>query len=649
MSHEPALMSTPSLPYTVDKTGRARKFGPREVRLLLFFGVLLFGLLATFRTNVMSSDFNNFEGWGVAKVWLRFIPDLGLVVLIEVLWWGLGATLLRAWPRVWSTLFVVAHVFLSAVEICSEQYFRMSGQRLRPSYAFFVLVHPPGGTGSIVSSNLDLVFWARVGGFVAAMVLGVVVLMYLGAPKWRAPRWTPAVFLLFGVLLFLFPREEENRASKISESLLSSFLVAMRPDFSARPVLLSGIVRYSAPQVTGQAPPGAPNIIMVVLESSRADLIRPLTKGASPAMPYLAHLASQGLDFQHVAIGMNHTSKALVTIHCGMWPRLGMDIQSNIPGKQPLACLPGLLQDGGYHTAYWQSAFGVIENRPGLVKNFGYAESTAAEALENPRFQEVGYIGIDEFAMLDPATQWMEKQTKPFFVGMLTSSTHHPYQAPGSSPAETVAQRWPHYLAAARHVDRFIEALVTRLEQSHLLENTILVFVGDHGESFGDWNHPGFGGHDACPYDECVRVPLVMYGPKWLGPARQINGLRHQVDLLPTLMNLAGVPWRGDVPGRDLIHTQGHDTVYTACYWTNTCLVRQAGDISTVYHYLDRAPEVFNLKTDPLQAKDIAPTLPDEVIEDAVQDLQSFQESVSYYYRGAMSAEASDKPAPDGH
>ena len=172
-------------------------------------------------------------------------------------------------------------------------------------------------------------------------------------------------------------------------------------------------------------------------------------------------------------------------------------------------------------------------------------------------------------------------------MGMLTVSTHHPYESPGSGVPQSIADRWPYYLRAAGHVDRFLAKLVQRLREEKLLDDTVLVFVGDHGESFGDANHPGFGGHDACPYDECTHVPLVLYGPHWLGAPREIEGLRHEVDLLPTLLDLSGAKWVGSVPGEDLLTSRGHPKVYSSCYWERTCLVERMGNLAAIYSFDD--------------------------------------------------------------
>ena len=153
--------------------------------------------------------------------------------------------------------------------------------------------------------------------------------------------------------------------------------------------------------------------------------------GASP--PALAELASHAVVFDSVYASVPHTSKALIGILCGMFPHLEMPIVESLEGNVPLACLPGLLAKVGYRSAFLQSALGSFENRPGLVRNLGFGEAAFQETLRKGQlFAREGYLGMDEFAMLKPAVEWAARGgPEPFFLTLLTVTTHHPYEVAG--------------------------------------------------------------------------------------------------------------------------------------------------------------------------------------------------------------------------
>jgi arylsulfatase A-like enzyme len=99
------------------------------------------------------------------------------------------------------------------------------------------------------------------------------------------------------------------------------------------------------------------------------------------------------------------------------------------------------------------------------------------------------------------------------------------------------------YTDGLRWVDGVIARAVARLEAMGLLENTLLVVTGDHGESFGEH---GFLGHGRQLYDEMLRVPLVMRGPAPFRGGRVASGSVSVMDVLPTFLDWIGAP---PVPG----------------------------------------------------------------------------------------------------
>jgi arylsulfatase A-like enzyme len=88
-----------------------------------------------------------------------------------------------------------------------------------------------------------------------------------------------------------------------------------------------------------------------------------------------------------------------------------------------------------------------------------------------------------------------------------------------------------------------------------------------------------------------------------------VGGLRSQLDLLPTLLEVLEVPWEGKVPGRSLLSTEGHERVLTSCWFTNTCLAMRTKERKWVYHYGQKRTEVFDLASDPLEEMDLAPQM----------------------------------------
>jgi len=321
--------------------------------------------------------------------------------------------------------------------------------------------------------------------------------------------------------------------------------------------------------------PGAPDILLVVLESTRADKVPGFsrqTTGGTAHMPALSTLAATGVRFREAYTTASHTSKALVGLLCGYHPHPAMVIRSADPDTLPGPCLPRLLAGAGYRTLFLSSATGRFEQRRQLAGNLGFDTIMTREDLD-PRFQRVGYFGMDESAMVAPLTRWWRQtDTRPRLAVLLTSVTHHPYAVPGRPlPADAEAG----YMAGLTHTDAMLGEVLAAL--GHNLDRSLIVVTGDHGEGFGEH---GRYQHDNTPYQEGVRIPLLLVDRRGGLPARSDDGLRQHIDVLPTLLRLAGLRADGRWPGLDLLDSQGHDEIITRCWHMDACLglIRKNGD-----------------------------------------------------------------------
>ena len=119
------------------------------------------------------------------------------------------------------------------------------------------------------------------------------------------------------------------------------------------------------------------------------------------------------------------------------------------------------------------------------------------------------------------------------------------------------------YDGEVRTVDDQVGAYVASLEELGILDNTLLIVTSDHGEELLE---RGAVGHSSCSlagtlYEEAIRVPLIMRYPPALSGRRRIKTQVSQVDIMPTILDLLGLPTPAEAQGRSLaplIH--GRDT-----------------------------------------------------------------------------------------
>lgn len=541
-----------------------------------------------------------------AVEWLVLpLPEIGLAGVLAAIW-------LTVWPRgvmggrVWRLSFIGTMALLLVLTVMGQQFLTHTGTPLHRE----IVTHALGRLdelGGLLASGFDPGIVPRLGLIVALVVLG-----HRVAPLRGVDSTTP---VLRPVLLGLFAAALSAAMVRVAVPYPSGAPLSLTPLTSgagrAGHVLSGPEIPYAMPKVTAPAPEGAPNIVVVVLESTRADVVHPYGPAeAKQVTPNLSRLAEGGVVVQHAYGTTTHTTKALVGLFCGMHPHPAMELVETVPGGIPFPCLPDLLGAGGYRTAFMQSAAGAFEDRRVLTANMGFQTIVAQEDIQTDAFEAVGYVAMDERVMLEPALAYMEAGPQPFFLAMLTSVPHHPYHTPGH-PAPTVqGDPRTHYLGTVHHVDAFVGTLTEQMAAKGLLDDTILVFVGDHGEAFGEH---GAKQHDAVPYDEVSRTPLMLYGKGRL-ETQTVEGIRSHLDVMPTLLGLSGLGWEGLLPGRDLFSTPGHESLVTSCWYDDRCAAFHAGNLAYAYHFGRQSLEVFDTDEDPDQLENLASVYPAETL-----------------------------------
>ena len=168
--------------------------------------------------------------------------------------------------------------------------------------------------------------------------------------------------------------------------------------------------------------------------------------------------------------------------------------------------------------------------------------------------------------------KWLEQAPQKFFLWIDCFDPHEPWDAPDMYlkqypwDEKGTAPLWPHagrashfyspsdmanmrslYKAEVTQSDHWIGQLLAHLRKSKLLANTAVIFCSDHGHYFGEHDMVGKfmkKGMDrpTTIYDEIGHIPLLLRHPEGVAAGQTISGLCQPQDLLPTLLELAGVP-----------------------------------------------------------------------------------------------------------
>jgi hypothetical protein len=619
-----------------------RRGAPDRGRAVLVHAAALLAVLLFFR---LEKGFQLVPPAGAGEWLALLVPEVGFALVFGA-FWLLTARLGRAPGRLWRPLFLTSVVVVYLVALLDHLWFMITGTRLHLSLVVYSVRHFKMLTG-LLATGVGPVLWARVALVVLCLLLALRLERRGDGDRRPLRRRTALVAGAVGLAVVLPPWPVPYRVSDLWTSpaveLFAEVYLERPKAADLAPYRVAPEALYSPPRLTSAVQGERPNVLLLLLESTRRDVTPPWAEAVlAPVTPNLAALAPRAVVFDDVYATVSHTSKALVGILCGMYPRLDMPILEAAPGGLDLTCLPHLLREAGYRTAFLQTAPARFEQRPGLVANLGYADGAFGENFLRPPFERVGYLGLDEMAMLEPAVGWARDAEPPWFLTLLTVVPHHPYAVPGQA-SRWLGETQEQYLAAIHHQDRFVGAVVGDLARAGLLENTLVVVLGDHGEAFGE--HRRFQ-HDAVPYQEVVHVPLLLLGPEELvGPPRHVGGLRHQVDLMPTLLRLAGIEWEGRLLGRDLLTTPGHERTFSFCWYRTYCMAMVEDGVKYVYHFGRRPLEAFDLgQTD--EGRNMADDLPDRRVLAARNRMAAMAASVDGFWEGREPVEAREERPP---
>jgi arylsulfatase A-like enzyme len=202
--------------------------------------------------------------------------------------------------------------------------------------------------------------------------------------------------------------------------------------------------------------------------------------------------------------------------------------------------LAGVLREAGFETG------AITENGPlaamhGFARGFNsYSENKGPEGERNLGF-------VDE--TLDAGRRWLERHAgERFFLFLHTFQVHTPYAPPdeyaGYFPNPLPGEeRLPPvfrptlYDREIRYLDDELRAFFEDLDDMGLWSNTLLVFMGDHGEAFLEHD---FLFHGGVLHDEVLRVPLIVLGPG-VSAGHRVEEPVSLLDLTPTLLDWLGV------------------------------------------------------------------------------------------------------------
>jgi arylsulfatase A-like enzyme/tetratricopeptide (TPR) repeat protein len=386
-----------------------------------------------------------------------------------------------------------------------------------------------------------------------------------------------------------------------------------------------------------------PNVILITLDTIRADHLG-CYGDPDAGTPNLDALARAGVLFAQATSPAALTLPAHSSIMTGMYPpHHGVRVNGNAAVSEAQTTLAEALSAEGYKTAAFVGAF-VLDGRWGL--NQGFQAYDDRFDLKKYAHLDLGGIQRRGDEVMDAALAWLDGHKQDaFFAWIHLYDAHTPYEPPEPF-LSTYGPRGAFglYDGEIAFADAQVGRCVSWLHANGMDRKTVIVVMGDHGESLG--SH-GEATHGYFAYDATLHVPLLI-----VTPFRELSRVRvdsqvSSVDVFPTVLGLAGVDLREPVHGRSLIPAMFHPRADADAYayaesmtpslqfgWSPLECLR------TTRYKLIKAPrpELYDLAADPGEATNVYDRHP-EVARALTRELDRLVRESTH---GAPAPEAAD-------
>jgi choline-sulfatase len=427
----------------------------------------------------------------------------------------------------------------------------------------------------------------------------------------------------------------EYEAGEIDVDLSALAGKVIRLDLRAR-----GALELSAPQVLAQragapsaGPPAVRNVLIYLIDTLRADHLKPFNGATRVETPGLEQLVEQGSAvFTSAHTQENWTKPSVATLLTSLlpWEHHAVTTEAVVPAAVEL--LPERLGQLGFATGAF-IANGYVSDKFGFKQGWDSYRNYIREG----RYSRAEFLAAD-------VLQWLDKRNKkkPFFLYVHAIDPHVPYKPTAQflslyDPrpykgvidfstdatllekiklgAIKVNDRDKEHLEALydseiSYHDLHFRAILAALEKRGLAEDTMIVVVADHGEEF--WDH-GSVGHGHSVYEELLRIPMVIRVPGITTSPRRIDGSSGLVDIVPTVLDALGKPLPTGLSGRSLLPQlrgeHGAAPPVAVAGFMDDWRAVVIGDLKLIQR-AERHFMLYDLSADPREQHDLAGTRP---------------------------------------
>ncbi|MBZ5666084.1 MAG: sulfatase-like hydrolase/transferase [Acidobacteriia bacterium] len=300
--------------------------------------------------------------------------------------------------------------------------------------------------------------------------------------------------------------------------------------------------------MAGTAAPPPPNVILITLDTTRADRMGFL--GSKRGLtPNLDALARQSVVFTHAYSQIPLTTASHATILTGTYPQFHQVNDFGVPLAEDLPYAPYIFRGNGYRTAAFVGSLVLdpaTRSAPGFERGFDtYDAGFHRRRVGEDRYQAIERRGGE---VIGRTLDWLTTHREgPFFLWIHLYDAHDPYDPP--EPYKTRYASAP-YDGEIAYEDAAVGKFLSWLRLRGLYDGALIAVMADHGEALGEH---GEATHGIFLYDETIHVPLLFKLPGGRSAGTRVDTRAGLVDVLPTILQASGIAVPQEVQGESLL------------------------------------------------------------------------------------------------
>lgn len=314
--------------------------------------------------------------------------------------------------------------------------------------------------------------------------------------------------------------------------------------------------KRNEPVVAG-ATTSQPNVVLVLCESFS---MYKSSMSGNPlnTTPYFKSMSDSGVFYDRAFTPHFSTARGLFATLTGI-PDVQL-VKFSTRNPQALDQRTIINDFEGYDKYYFLGGDPGFNNFEGLIQNIDDVKMNVEGHFQT---KPVNVWGISDKDLFLEANKSFAKATKPFFAIVQTADNHRPFTIPKDDADAIEKKQIPkeelekygfesiEEYYAFRYADYSIQQFMETAKKEKYFDNTIFVFIGDHGVAGDASNiYPKAWTEQRLTEEH---VPLLFYAPKLLIPEKR-NEVVSMIDVLPTVAAMSGIPYTNTTLGRDVYH-----------------------------------------------------------------------------------------------